>query len=111
DTGGTVTTFGDAEYYGSLRDKDITVQNIIGMARTADGHGYWLAGSDGGVFSFGNARFYGSKGGQPLNGPVVAISPTRDGKGYWLLACDGGVFAFGDAFFAGSAPVYKCRGT
>jgi hypothetical protein len=25
-----------------------------------DGHGYWLVGADGGVFSFGAAAFFGS---------------------------------------------------
>ena len=33
------------------------------MAATPDGDGYWLVGADGGVFTFGNARFYGSTGG------------------------------------------------
>ena len=28
--------------------------------------GYWEVASDGGVFSFGTARFYGSMGGKPL---------------------------------------------
>jgi len=64
--------------------------------------GYWLAANDGDVFSFGNAPFYGSAGGTPLNAPVVGISTTPDGAGYWLVASDGGVFAYGDARFFGS---------
>ena len=32
---------------------------IIGMAATPGGTGYWLLGADGGVFSFGNAAFWG----------------------------------------------------
>jgi hypothetical protein len=32
------------------------------MAVTPNGGGYWLVASDGGVFSFGNAQFYGSEG-------------------------------------------------
>ena len=35
--------------------------------------GYWLAGADGGVFSFGDAGFYGSMGDQHLNAPIVGI--------------------------------------
>jgi SpoIID/LytB domain protein len=66
--------------------------------------GYWQLGSDGGIFSFGSAQFYGSMGGTPLNEPIVAMAPTPDGHGYWLLAADGGVFAFGDAQFYGSLP-------
>ena len=58
--------------------------------------------SDGGVFSYGDARFYGSTGGIHLNQPVVGMAPTTDGNGYTLVASDGGVFAFGDAHFYGS---------
>ena len=64
--------------------------------------GYWEVGSDGGIFSFGTASFYGSMGGRPLNSPIVGIASTPDGGGYWLVAKDGGVFVFGDAHFRGS---------
>ena len=64
--------------------------------------GYWEVGSDGGIFSFGTAQFYGSMGGTHLNAPIVGIASTPDGGGYWLVAKDGGVFAFGDARFHGS---------
>jgi hypothetical protein len=30
------------------------------MADTRDGGGYWMVGADGGIFSFGDAHFYGS---------------------------------------------------
>jgi hypothetical protein len=33
------------------------------MAGTADGNGYWMAAADGGVFSYGDAGFYGSAAG------------------------------------------------
>ena len=61
-----------------------------------------MVASDGGVFSFGDARFYGSMGGQPLNAPIVAIVPLPTGTGYWLVASDGGVFSFGGARSYGS---------
>jgi hypothetical protein len=64
--------------------------------------GYWQVGSDGGIFSFGGAQFYGSTGGMHLNKPVVGMAATPDGGGYWLVASDGGVFAYGDAQFYGS---------
>ncbi len=67
-------------------------------------HGYWLVGRDGGVFSFGSARFYGSTGSLRLQRPVVGITATPDHRGYWLVASDGGVFAFGDAGYYGSLP-------
>jgi hypothetical protein len=67
-------------------------------------HGYWLVGSDGGIFTFGSAQFYGSTGSLRLQRPVVGIVPTADRGGYWLDASDGGIFAFGDAGFYGSIP-------
>ena len=66
--------------------------------------GYWLVGSDGGIFTFGAAQFYGSTGSLTLQRPVVGISPTADRSGYWLVASDGGVFAFGGAGYYGSIP-------
>jgi hypothetical protein len=67
-------------------------------------HGYWLVGSDGGIFSFGTAAFHGSMGATPLQRPVVAITPTLTGNGYWLVASDGGIFSFGDSSYYGSLP-------
>ncbi len=67
-------------------------------------HGYWLVGSDGGIFTFGSANFWGSTGSLKLNRPVVGITPTKDESGYWLVATDGGIFAFGDAPYVGSIP-------
>ena len=75
---------------------------IVGMAPTPDGKGYWLVASDGGVFTEGDAVFYGSTGAIQLNKPIVGMAPTPDGKGYWLVASDGGVFTEGDAVFYGS---------
>jgi hypothetical protein len=75
---------------------------VVGIAATPSGRGYWLAGADGGVFSYGDAHFYGSTGGLHLNRPIVAIAATPTGHGYWLVASDGGVFTFGDARFFGS---------
>ncbi|MGH9008991.1 MAG: hypothetical protein ACRDYF_03990 [Acidimicrobiia bacterium] len=57
--------------------------------------------SDGGIFACGDAKFYGSMGGKPLNKPVQSLVPDGDGVGYWLVASDGGIFAF-QAGFKGS---------
>ncbi len=64
--------------------------------------GYLEVASDGGLFAFGKAQFYGSMGGKPLNKPIVGLASTPDNKGYWEVASDGGVFSFGDAKFFGS---------
>jgi hypothetical protein len=45
------------------------------LAMVAPGElGYWEVASDGGVFSFGDASYYGSMGGTVLNQPVVGIA-------------------------------------
>jgi len=75
---------------------------VVGIAPTPDGLGYWVVGSDGGVFSSGDATFEGSAGGIRLNEPIVGMAATPSGRGYWLVASDGGIFSFGDAPFEGS---------
>jgi hypothetical protein len=69
---------------------------------SASVNAYWLVASDGGIFSFGGAKYYGSTGGTVLNKPVVGMATTHDGGGYWLVASDGGIFNYGDAHFFGS---------
>jgi len=64
--------------------------------------GYWMVGTDGGIFSFGTAKFFGSTGAIKLNQPVVGMAATPDGRGYWMVASDGGIFSFGSAAFYGS---------
>ena len=78
-------------------------QGFVGAAGDpVSASGSWLVASDGGIFTFGDAGFYGSMGGKPLNQPVVGIAATPSGNGYWLVASDGGIFTFGDAGFYGS---------
>jgi hypothetical protein len=71
---------------------------VLDSVATLSGGGYYMVGSDGGIFAFGDAVFRGSMGGRPLNAPVRALVPAADGSGYWLVAADGGVFSFGAPF-------------
>lgn len=80
-----------------------------GMAMTESGEGYWLVAFDGGVFNYGDAKFFGSMGSTPLNQPVFSIAPSPTDGGYWLVAFDGGIFAFGDAPFLGSTGGIQLR--
>jgi hypothetical protein len=91
-TGGQPETFANSEFRVSM---------ITGGEANS---GYWLVGSDGGIFNFGAAGFYGSTGSMTLQRPVVGITPTNDNRGYWLVASDGGVFSYGDSTFVGSLP-------
>ena len=90
------------EHHALRLESYCTLAWPLRLVISPDGKGYWLVASDGGVFSFGDASFYGSTGGMTLNKPIVAAMATPDGKGYWLVASDGGVFSFGDASFYGS---------
>ncbi len=100
DAAGDVAVFGQATCYGALSGVHLS-QPIVGIAADKLTGGYWLVGSDGGVFAF-NAPFMGSAGAIHLTKPVVGIAATPDGGGYWLVASDGGVFSYGDAGFHGS---------
>ncbi|HVM07319.1 MAG TPA: hypothetical protein VM345_02560 [Acidimicrobiales bacterium] len=66
------------------------------------GDGYWLAAQDGGIFSFGDAQFFGSTGALNLKAPIVGAAAHPFLEGYWLVASDGGIFAFGSSAFWGS---------
>ncbi|MDQ1383624.1 MAG: hypothetical protein QOG65_1003, partial [Actinomycetota bacterium] len=81
---------------------------VLDLAVTRSGHGYWFVAADGGVFSFGDARFHGSTGGIHLAAPVMSIASSGDGRGYWLVASDGGIFAF-DVPYEGSLPSTRTR--
>jgi hypothetical protein len=98
--GGQVAAFGVAATFGSALGH--LSAPVVGISDTPDDQGYLLASADGGVFSFGDAGFFGSLGAVHLSSPIVGISATPDGKGYWMVGADGGVFSFGDAGFFGS---------
>ena len=100
---GAVTSHDGVPTYGSPATSGVALTKpIIGMESTPDGKGYWLVGSDGGVFAYGDAQFYGSTGVMHLSQPIVGMAATPDGGGYWLVASDGGIFTYGDAAFYGS---------
>ncbi len=98
----TASYSGDSNFAASTSSPAVSVTVTQPAPAATTKGGYWEAASDGGVFAFGDAGFYGSMGGTHLNSPVVGIAPTPDGRGYWLVGADGGVFAFGDAGFYGS---------
>lgn len=74
----------------------------VAIVGTPSGAGYYIFCADGGVFTYGDAVFYGSAGAIKLNKPIVTAAMTPTGKGYVLVASDGGVFTYGDAQFEGS---------
>jgi hypothetical protein len=95
---GSVYTY-RSQYFGSVESR--LNQPIVGMAAPGN-EGYWLVAGDGGMFTFGDARYLGSTGDIHLNKPIVGMAAATGGDGYWLVASDGGLFTFGDAKFHGS---------
>ena len=81
---------------GVVTHVDSTLKSPKGLLFVpAPAPGYWEVASDGGIFGFGSAKFFGSMGGTPLNKPVVGIAAAPDGQGYWEVASDAGIFGFG----------------
>ena len=97
---GKLWAFGSGRDLGSPEGLGV---DLVDVRTSSVGSGYWMFGSDGGVFAYGDAAFHGSAATLPLREPIVGMSPTPGGLGYWLVAADGGVFAYGDAGFFGSA--------
>ena len=111
---GGVFNFGGAKFAGSTYSYGITGLSgahplnapIVGIIPTPNGGGYWLIAADGGVFDFGNAKFYGSTysqghtglgGSNPISGRIVGGVATPSGNGYWLVSSTGAVYNFGGA--------------
>ncbi|WP_276937084.1 hypothetical protein, partial [Ferrimicrobium acidiphilum] len=117
---GGVFNFGGAKFAGSTYSYGITGLSgahplnapIVGIIPTPNGGGYWLIAADGGVFDFGNAKFYGSTysqghtglgGSNPISGRIVGGVATPSGNGYWLVSSTGAVYNFGGAANEGDA--------
>jgi peptidoglycan/xylan/chitin deacetylase (PgdA/CDA1 family) len=81
-----------------------TQGRFTGLAANPGHGGYWLSGSEGGIFSHAGAPFFGSLPGLGITpaSPVTALAATPTGNGYWMTGADGGIFTFGDAGFFGS---------
>jgi hypothetical protein len=92
--------------------EDVEVSTVTaGLSqRTAGDHftyypppGYWMATSDGDVFSAGQAPVLGRTF-TAAGDPLVGMASTPDGRGYWVVSSDGTVVGFGDAKVYGTLP-------
>ena len=70
--------------------------------------GYWMLGSRGRVFGFGDARSHGDVDTARLD-TAVDIEPTSSGNGYWVLDNRGGVHPRGDAVYYGALTAAQLR--
>ena len=81
----------------------------IVTAPVSANEGFWLLGRDGGVFSFGTARFFGSIGNIPLNKQIVGMAAKPDGSGYWFVGSDGGIFAYKAPFWGSTGTIHLTK--
>ena len=83
--------------------------DVVGMAPSLDGQGYWEVTADGTVWAFGDAGFFGDARHTALTAPIVGITPDPATGGYWLVAANGGVFSFNAPFLGavGSLPLAR----
>ena len=70
--------------------------------------GYWMLGSGGRVFAFGDARLHGET---LVGAPAAAVDlePTPSSSGYWVLDDRGGVHVHGDAAYHGAPTASQLR--
>ena len=54
-----IFAFGGVPFEGSLGALHLNAP-VSGMAATSSGNGYWLVGADNGIFTFGDAHFFGA---------------------------------------------------
>ena len=76
------------------------------IASTPSGNGYWIVKTDGAVFSYGDAQFFGGcnpGGAAPFPPGITAISIEAHpgGQGYWILSSNYSVYSFGAAGYHG----------
>ncbi len=79
---GAAIAFGQSPSVGS--PGTVSRAPVVGLAITPSNHGYWVVAADGGVFTYGDAGFFGSNGARVTNAPTVGIASTHTGNGYWL---------------------------
>jgi hypothetical protein len=77
----------------------------IETAPVASNEGFWLLGKDGGVFSFGTAKYYGSIGYLGGARQVVSMAADPDHEGYWFVGPDGGIYAYKAPFWGSTGNI------
>jgi hypothetical protein len=100
DNYGRVSAFGPAPYLGGSPTLAAT-EEAVSLAATSTGGGYYMLGSDGGIFNFGVSQFHGSIPGiaaavaLPAGGEVRAVTVAADRSGYSMLGGSGVIWPFG----------------
>jgi VCBS repeat-containing protein len=77
-----------------------TLRKLQPVVSIRASQGYWLVAADGGVFTFGDAKFLGPHRNQTND--IIGMARTPDGTGLWTVDDDGDVFHYGSAINYGS---------
>jgi SpoIID/LytB domain protein len=64
--------------------------------------GYHILNRAGGIYTFGNAKYFGNLIDRGYPGPGIGLADTPDGKGYAILNTGGGLYTFGNAKYYGN---------
>jgi len=71
---------------------------IVDARLSSDRAGYWMLSSDGGIFTFGNASFFGAVPEKPreqwFGEQIISFAPDLDGAGYVVVAGSGKAWWF-----------------
>jgi hypothetical protein len=82
-----------------------TAPRPIETQTVSGNEGFWLLGKDGGVFSFGTAKYYGSIGYLGGARQAVSMAADPDGEGYWFVGPDGGIYAYKAPFWGSTGAI------
>ena len=83
------------------------MNDVVGMALTPKGKGYWIARSTGQVYSFGNAAKFRDFVPAPCD-PVTAIFARPGQQGYRLVTRTGATYGFGAYGPSRTGPIVQC---
>lgn len=99
---GTVTTSGNAPFYGDLSTVGASTSSpAVQLIPTPTYQGYWILTQSGQVYAFGNATSFSSQ--IPSSSQAVAMAAMPSGQGAFVLTQNGTVYALGSAQVYGSA--------
>ena len=82
--------------------QNIPYLTVIGGTVGCGYGGYSILNQAGGIYSFGDAAYYGNLIDHHYPGPAIGLAGTPNGGGYAILNTGGGIYTFGNAQYFGN---------
>ncbi|HEX6348400.1 MAG TPA: hypothetical protein VF160_03300 [Candidatus Dormibacteraeota bacterium] len=82
--------------------QNIPYLTVIGGVTGCGYRGYSILNQAGGIYSFGDAAYYGNLIDHHYPGPAIGLASTPNGGGYAILNTGGGIYTFGNAQYLGN---------